>query len=221
MKKFLILFSVLLVFTLTYVSSKSTRVTQIPNGTKFSCNTCHTNGGGSSRNAFGEAVEGITGTSLTEFWSPALAALDSDGDGWTNGQELQDSTGTWTTGNAAPGDFSLVTNPGDPTSHPDITSVAENEIPESFILYDNYPNPFNPTTTIKFEVPENSIVKVEVFSIIGELVKTLVDEEVPEGIYTTKWNATDLTGNRVGSGIYIYSLSTKNERISKKMILLK
>ncbi len=84
-----------------------------------SCNVCHTTGGGSPRNAFGLAVEAlVTANGREVFWGPELAALDSDGDGATNGQELGDPEGTWTAEDPAPGDAALVTHPGDDTSTP-------------------------------------------------------------------------------------------------------
>jgi hypothetical protein len=83
------------------------------------CNTCHTTGGGSPRNPFGLAVEALVAPGGSEvFWGPELAALDSDGDGATNGEELGDPEGTWTAGDANPGDPADVTHPGDPESKP-------------------------------------------------------------------------------------------------------
>lgn len=85
----------------------------IPNGDVFSCNTCHLFGGGTARNPFGLAVQAITGSSSRAFWTPTLAAVDSDGDGFTNGQELGDPDGD---GIPTPG--ATITNPGDPNSKP-------------------------------------------------------------------------------------------------------
>ena len=83
------------------------------------CNTCHTSGGGSPRNPFGLAVEArVTPGGSQEFWGPELAALDSDGDGFTNGRELQDPNGAWRPGQAAPATALLVSKPGDASSFP-------------------------------------------------------------------------------------------------------
>lgn len=91
---------------------------KIPNGTVNSCSTCHDlNSGPPALNPFGMAFFNA-GTQ----WTPALAALDSDGDGFSNGQELGDPAGTWTPGAANPG--GTITNPGDPSSHPAITAPS-------------------------------------------------------------------------------------------------
>lgn len=102
--------------------ARAFRVTQIPNGVAFACNTCHTTPSGGPRNTFGTAVfDGITTSLFTApaGWGPLLAGQDSDGDGFTNGQELGDPDGTWTVGDPNP-TFDA-TNPGDATSFPAVT----------------------------------------------------------------------------------------------------
>ena len=105
------------------------RMQQLPN-TPAGCNTCHTTGGGTPRNSFGLAMEAlVTPDGREVFWGPELAALDSDGDGFTNGQELGDPQGTWQEGNELPGHADEITHPGDSDSHPPEddtpTAVAE------------------------------------------------------------------------------------------------
>lgn len=83
------------------------------------CNLCHVSGGGSPRNQFGLDVEALVTVNGREvFWTPELAALDSDGDGFTNGEELGDPDGTWEAGDDPPGDAARITNPADPESRP-------------------------------------------------------------------------------------------------------
>lgn len=90
------------------------RVELIPHGERFRCLTCHVVAGG-VRNPFGEAVGQIVDEGSTDpFWSVGLARADADGDGLTNGEELQDPEGKWQVGQESPGDRALVTNPGVP-----------------------------------------------------------------------------------------------------------
>lgn len=92
--------------------------------------------------------------------------------------------------------------------------------PEDLSL-DNYPNPFNPTTTISYSLPSDGKVNLNVYNIKGQLVTTLVSGEQLSGSYEVVWNGKDKNENKVSSGIYFYKLSTKDETIMKKMLLLK
>jgi hypothetical protein len=83
-------------------------------------------------------------------------------------------------------------------------------------LFDNYPNPFNPTTVISYSIPNDSKVTLKVFDILGREVTTLVNEVKPAGTYQVNFN-----GNNLSSGIYIYSLITDKQIITKKMLLIK
>lgn len=104
-----------------------------------------------------------------------------------------------------------------------IVSVDENldEIPVSFVLENNYPNPFNPSTVIKYSVPELSNVNLKIYNSLGQLVKTLVNTTQAAGSYSLQWDGTSDTGVKVSSGIYIYRLTTDKFSASKKMMLLK
>ncbi len=86
---------------------------------------------------------------------------------------------------------------------------------------DNYPNPFNPTTTIAYSLPSDGLVELRVFNIKGQLVKTLVKGEQLAGSYEAVWNGKDNNEKSVSSGIYFYKLSTRDETIMKKMLMLK
>ena len=221
-KNVLFLVVVVLIFSISTIFAKGSRVDLLPNGGKFSCNTCHQTVGGSPRNDFGLAVQAITGSAEIPFWSPELADLDSDGDGFTNGQELQDPNGTWTSGMASPGDVSLVTHPGDASSFPIATDVNEiTNLPIEYKLNANYPNPFNPSTNISFSISQNSNVILEIYNAVGEKVKTLVNQNYSVGIHSATWNAKDDFGNKVNSGVYIYRLVTNNFTETKRMVLLK
>ena len=69
-------------------------------------------------------------------------------------------------------------------------------LPRDFWLGENFPNPFNPSTTIRYAVPQKSRITLEVYTVLGQLVATLVDAEVEAGVYTAQWNP------RLGSGLY-------------------
>ena len=222
MKKIYIPILIVSVFCITFLTARSFRVQLVPYGSKYSCNTCHTNGGGTPRNPFGLDVESrVTPGGNETFWGPDLAALDSDGDGFTNGEELQDPNGEWVQGNPDPGDPNAVTHPGDPNDHPPIVSVDE-ELPVSnkFILFNNYPNPFNPSTKISFNIPVYSKVKLAIYNIKGELVNILSDREYAPGKYEALWNGRDNSGHKVSSGIYLYRLTAGNFVQTKRMILI-
>jgi uncharacterized Ntn-hydrolase superfamily protein len=88
--------------------------------------------------------------------------------------------------------------------------------PEIFYLFQNYPQPFNPATTIKYQIPELSFVKLTVFDLLGNEIVTLVREKKQPGIYEVNFNADGLA-----SGVYIYKLTAGNFATSKKLILLK
>ena len=86
----------------------------------------------------------------------------------------------------------------------------------------NYPNPFNPITTISYDLPANIANPViEIFNIKGEKVKTLVNEVLPVGEHSAVWNGRDSNGKRVSSGIYFYKLKAGDFQKVKKMMLLK
>ncbi len=97
--------------------------------------------------------------------------------------------------------------------------VETNELaakPAEFVLEANYPNPFNPTTHIKYSVPEKSLVELKVFNILGAEVKTLVNKNQKSGDYTITFDGKDLS-----SGVYFYQLKAGNQTITRKMMLLK
>jgi hypothetical protein len=91
----------------------------------------------------------------------------------------------------------------------------------TYSLYNNFPNPFNPSTQIRYQLAETSNVKLEIFSLNGQKVKILVDQEQPRGIYQVSWDGTDIIGRNVSSGVYIYRLIADDFESSQKMILLR
>ena len=94
-------------------------------------------------------------------------------------------------------------------------------LPNTYELSQNYPNPFNPTTTISFSLPTTSVTRLEVYNVLGQRVKTLVDGPLEPGVHQLEWDATDDHGSRVSSGIYFYRLQAGSFSDSRKMVLLK
>ena len=94
-------------------------------------------------------------------------------------------------------------------------------VPEHFVLYPNYPNPFNPTTRIDYCLPEATNVQLKLYDILGREIITLVDELQDPGFKSITWHSSDQMGKKVGAGMYFYVIQAGNFRSVKKMILLK
>jgi len=119
-------------------------------------------------------------------------------------------------------------SPDDPTGFQakdgDETDVSDwHQQPHEYALHQNYPNPFNPATTIKFDLPESARVKLTIFNMNGQEVRTLLDNTLNAGVHSVSWDAHDNLGNIVPSGIYFYKLSAGNStwQSMKKMLLIK
>lgn len=112
-------------------------------------------------------------------------------------------------------EVNIVSNTRDPHSN------NTREIPGDHKLKRNYPNPFNPLTTIQYALPESGHVQLTIYDRLGQLVKTLVNEEQGAGYYTIHWDATNEFGKTVSSGMYIYRLRLKNFIGQRQMIFLK
>lgn len=112
-----------------------------------------------------------------------------------------------------------------------ISGLSEISKPISFELKQNFPNPFsaknetafgkNQSTTIEYNLKENQYVKIEIYDIKGELVKTLVNEFQNSGQYKVIWNGSNKIGSRLPTGVYFYSLTSNQFNETKKMIILK
>lgn len=95
-------------------------------------------------------------------------------------------------------------------------------VPEQFRLLQNYPNPFNPETNIRYDLPESANVKIAIFNLQGQLVRTLVKGERQEaGFKNVTWDGRDNFGYQVATGVYIYTITTERESVSRKMLLMK
>jgi len=107
------------------------------------------------------------------------------------------------------------------------TAIKKNvNIAEEYILFDNYPNPFNPETTIKYSIPEKAFVEISVFDILGNHVSSLIKENKSEGLHIVSWNGMNDNGSLQSAGIYYYQMNTMIDgkilnSSTKKMVLVK
>ena len=103
-----------------------------------------------------------------------------------------------------------------------VMGVSPNDVvPETFTLYPAYPNPFNPTTNIRYDLPENALVNITIYDIMGRSIRSLVNSQQTAGYRSIQWNATNDTGSPVSAGIYLYMIQAGEFRQTKKMVLLK
>ena len=102
--------------------------------------------------------------------------------------------------------------------------VSSAELPKAFALGQNYPNPFNPSTTIKYDIPEGSSdqqVRLNVYNIRGQKIRTLVDRTQGPGSYSVNWDGSDDGGRHVSSGVYFYRIDAGTYSATRKMVILK
>jgi len=105
-------------------------------------------------------------------------------------------------------------------------SGVKSFLPAEFALHQNFPNPFNPTTAIRYDLPEIANVTLKVYNVMGQLVATLVDQKESAGYKRLDWNGQNKYGRELSSGMYILHLVTKGESgkkytKAKKMLLIK
>ena len=156
----------------------------------------------------------------------------ADSSGWTKysvlSRSTEDAAGvslrarftSFPTGYAWYDDFSIkkvqamvvhVEDPASPTS----------TLSSDFQLAQNYPNPFNPETMIEFKVPKTGKVVLNIYNMLGQKIRTLVNDVRQAGTYSVLWDGTDDSGNRVATGVYLYQLKGQNALITKKMTFIK
>ena len=101
-----------------------------------------------------------------------------------------------------------------------LASLGGHALPQGFALGPNYPNPFNPSTIIPYQLAALSEVRLEVFNLLGQRLATLVDGERPAGFHTATWTATDAAGRAVGAGVYIYRMTVGAASQTGRMVLI-
>jgi len=105
----------------------------------------------------------------------------------------------------------------------DIVNVDNYKVlfPDKLRIYNAYPNPFNPVTSLSYDLPYNSVVKITVHDMMGRVVKTLVNDSQTAGFKSVQWNATNDKNEPVSAGLYLYTIQAGKFRQTKKMVLLK
>ena len=95
-------------------------------------------------------------------------------------------------------------------------------VPETFALHQNFPNPFNPETMLRFDLPIDSKVTVEIFNILGQRVRQLLkDSDLPAGQHNVRWDGRNDAGRRLASGVYLVRMRAAEFVSSRKIMLLK
>ncbi|RMG39676.1 MAG: T9SS C-terminal target domain-containing protein [Methanobacteriota archaeon] len=106
------------------------------------------------------------------------------------------------------------------------TGIADNQgvgkfIPKRYALLPNYPNPFNPSTIITYDLPKATHVELTVYNLLGQRIITLVKGDKAAGRYEVRWDGRDQFGNRVASGVYLFRLKTPDYTRVRKMLVTK
>ncbi len=94
-------------------------------------------------------------------------------------------------------------------------------VPDKYELQQNFPNPFNPTTRISFNLPKATRVRLDIYNIRGELINRLVDKQQTPGVYEILWDGKNMSGQQMSSGIYFYKLHAGSFQQVRQMTLLK
>ncbi|NUQ42566.1 MAG: T9SS type A sorting domain-containing protein, partial [Calditrichaceae bacterium] len=102
-----------------------------------------------------------------------------------------------------------------------IAPLAGGEMPREFALQQNYPNPFNPETRIKFQLPSAQAVTLTVYNVLGQKVRTLINERLEAGYYEAVWDGLNEQGQTLASGVYLYRMEAGDYRTVRRMVLLK
>jgi hypothetical protein len=100
-------------------------------------------------------------------------------------------------------------------------SIIDETLPITYNLYNAYPNPFNPVTTLQYDLPEDAMVNIAIYDMMGRVVSNLVSSQQNAGYKSVQWNATNNQGQQVSAGLYLYTIQAGDYNQTKKMVLLK
>jgi len=169
------------------------------------------------------SISGLVGLNITNTNEEGLIDVAS----WFVGEEFN---GSVTLGFTSKGvnrniDFEIVNAHVDDIDglavSTNVEELSMKALPTVYSLSNNYPNPFNPTTTIDYSIPKSGNVEIAVFNATGQKVRTLVNERQDAAFYKVVWDGKNDTGESVASGLYIYRLVSGNFHKMEKMSLVK
>lgn len=104
---------------------------------------------------------------------------------------------------------------------PPVSGETDQRVVTDYRLFQNYPNPFNPVTTISYQLPEPSVVRLTIYNLLGQKIRTLVQKHQPAGTYSAQWDGRDEQGRTSGSGIFFYRLQAGKYMETRKMMLMR
>jgi hypothetical protein len=107
------------------------------------------------------------------------------------------------------------------TTNCEQVSIIDGTLPVTYKLYNAYPNPFNPKTTLHYDLPEDAMVNITIYDMMGRIVSNLVSSQQNAGYKSIQWDATNNLGEPVSAGMYLYTIQAGEFRQTKKMVLLK
>ena len=102
-----------------------------------------------------------------------------------------------------------------------VSDLNSQALPSEYGLSQNYPNPFNPITTIKYQLPKTSLITINIYNVLGHLIRTLVEEKQEAGYHSIIWDGKDNNKQKVSSGIYLYTLKANNFVKTRKLVFIK
>jgi hypothetical protein len=213
-----LLLLIIFAFSSTILSAREARVNQIPNGKVFSCLNCHVNANGEGAlNSFGKTVNNGYLKNGVVTWGASLAAIDSDGDGFSNGTELNDPSGTWTQGAANPGNSSTLSNPGVKTSIP--TSVFDNNSNDNIKIAKFRQDVKTGMIAFDLILQQEGILQILIYSVDGSLVAVPVNKFCTAGTNNFEWDGKSFLGLNISSSAYFMRIIMGNSCLVYKFIL--
>ena len=178
------------------------------------CTGCHGNSGGLSLTSYGSVMAGGNSGAVIEPGNHGGSLL------W---QKVNSGAMPQNNPNLSSDEINLIAQWIDEGAlgQPELMTQPNAWIPKEYILNQNHPNPFNPFTTLKYDLPEDAMVNITIYDMMGRVVKTMVNSQQNAGFKSVRWNATNDKGSPISAGLYLYTIEAGQYRQTKKMVLLK